>query len=101
MSKVQGDALRVPAKTGIADAVIATAVIEHVPDASIMLRECARTLRPGGLLVLTTPDPFMDRLASAVGLLEESGHRQSFVLAELREMAQATGFEVLEARNSG
>jgi ubiquinone/menaquinone biosynthesis C-methylase UbiE len=96
--KLQGDARYMPVKSGIADAVIATAVIEHVPDAPAMLRECTRMLRLGGLLVLTTPEPFMERIASAIGLLKKAGHQQSFKLAELEQLVKENGFAVLEAR---
>lgn len=96
--KAQGDALHMPVKSGIADAVIATAVIEHVPDASAMLQECARMLHPGGLVVLTTPDPLMERISSAIGLLKDADHYRTFNLAELRQLANETGFVVLEAR---
>ena len=96
--KAQADAQQLPLKSGTADAVIATAIIEHVPDPHVMLHECARILRPGGLLILTTPDPFMDRVASALGLLKDSGHQYTFNLKQLCELAEETGYEVAETR---
>lgn len=96
--KVQGDALALPVKSGQSDAVIAAAVIEHVPDAGVMLQECARILRPGGLLIVTTPDPVMDRVASAIGLLKETGHQHSFTLRQLKQLVEANGFEAVECR---
>jgi SAM-dependent methyltransferase len=38
------------------DAVVAASVLEYVPDAGAVLRECARVLRPGGVLLCTVPD---------------------------------------------
>lgn len=96
--KAQGDALCIPVKSSAADAVVATAVIEHVPDASAMLRECARILRPDGLLVVTTPDPRMEQIATTIGLLKDPGHQQTFTLKELTELANANGFAVCEVR---
>ncbi len=98
VGKSQGDALNLPLKGNLADAVIATAIIEHVVDPPQMIRECARILRPGGLLILTTPDPMMDWVASAVGLLKDSGHQETFDLKKLRHLCQENQFEVLEAK---
>ncbi len=98
VSKVQAEALCLPLRAGSADAVIATAVIEHVSSPRIMLEECSRILRPGGLLVLTTPDPRMERLASAIGLLKETGHQYTLDRRQLRESAEGAGLRVLEVR---
>jgi SAM-dependent methyltransferase len=38
------------------DAVLCTEVIEHLENPTNLLRECARVLRPGGSLVLSTPN---------------------------------------------
>jgi SAM-dependent methyltransferase len=39
------------------DAVVASSVLEYVPNPLAVLRECARVLRPGGVLLCTVPDP--------------------------------------------
>jgi SAM-dependent methyltransferase len=54
----------VPIADASVDAVVSTQVLEHVADPGVYLRECARVLRPGGRLLLSThglmvyhPDP--------------------------------------------
>jgi SAM-dependent methyltransferase len=39
------------------DAVVAASVLEYVPDPCVVLRECARVLRPSGILLCTVPNP--------------------------------------------
>jgi SAM-dependent methyltransferase len=39
------------------DAVVAASVLEYVSSPGEVLRECARVLRPGGVLLCTVPDP--------------------------------------------
>lgn len=50
----QADGTALPFRSDAFDAVLSHAVIEHVADAPLYLRECARVLRPGGWMYLST-----------------------------------------------
>jgi SAM-dependent methyltransferase len=54
-SAVQGDALALPFADGSFDRVIASEVLEHIPDDTTAMRELARVLRPGGTMAVTVP----------------------------------------------
>ncbi len=47
-----GDAEHLPYDDGSFDLVLGHAVIHHIPDVELALRECLRVLRPGGRLVI-------------------------------------------------
>src|SRR5215207_2316561 len=51
---VRGDVQRLPLADGVADAVSAGEILEHVPDLPAAVGEACRVLRPGGTLVLDT-----------------------------------------------
>jgi SAM-dependent methyltransferase len=71
------DPRRVPLADAEADAVFCISVLEHIPDFVATVREIARVLRPGGLLVLTNDlDLRGDQQISVAGYQE--------LLAELR-----------------
>lgn len=53
-----GSACEMPFATGEFDIVASSDVLEHVPDKVAMLHECARVLKPGGLLCLSAPVRF-------------------------------------------
>jgi ubiquinone/menaquinone biosynthesis C-methylase UbiE len=53
---VQADATRLPLATASIDQVVSFETIEHVPDAAALIRELRRVLKPGGHLVLSTPN---------------------------------------------
>jgi SAM-dependent methyltransferase len=94
---VLADGIRLPFVDGFFDLLIATAVIEHVSKPLQMLSECLRVLVPGGLCVITTPDPFWEQVATGIGHLPEEGHVETLNLKRLRTFLEITGFEVLEA----
>ena len=52
---VRADAARLPFRSGTFDCVLATALLEHVPYPSHIVREVRRVLRPGGLLCVEVP----------------------------------------------
>jgi len=53
---LQGDIFALPFPDNVFGAVICSEVIEHVPDRSPLFEELTRVLRPGGTLILGTPD---------------------------------------------
>jgi 2-polyprenyl-3-methyl-5-hydroxy-6-metoxy-1,4-benzoquinol methylase len=86
------------------DRVISLAVIEHTPDPAAFLATCARYLREGGKIVITTPNPsleWMHGLAAKFGVLSHEAHdeHQSVVgRRELTEAAAKAGLQVDEFR---
>jgi len=52
---VQADGSALPFRSASFDAAIGLDVFEHIEDDQAAMNECARVLRPGGVLVLTVP----------------------------------------------
>lgn len=78
LNLVGGDATHLPFSDGAFDAITMVETIEHVfaADRPAVLRECHRVLRPGGRLVLSTPNHAglverTKRAASRVGWLRD------------------------------
>lgn len=51
-----GDATAIPVPTGSVDVVTSFETIEHFQDHELFLAEVARVLRPGGLLIISSPN---------------------------------------------
>ena len=81
------------------DVIWCSEVIEHVPDALGLLQECRRVLRPGGRVILTTPNHGVPRRLAIAALRFEAHfdpqgqHVRFFTRRSLREILRAAGFE--------
>jgi SAM-dependent methyltransferase len=90
LAPVQGDGVRLPFATGSFDKIIASEVLEHVPDDASAFDELMRVLRPGGVVAVTVPAWFPEQIcwrlspdyhAPAV----EGGHVRIYSSARIRE----------------
>ncbi len=70
------DGMALPFAGGSFDLVLSHAVIEHVADAPLYLRECARVLAPGGYMYLST-SPYLSFAGSAPAAIEGAGSAAS------------------------
>ena len=94
---IQAEAMELPFDDGVFDVVVATAVIEHVPEPEKMVKECNRVLRQEGICVFTTPDPFFEHVATKIGHLKDEQHQKTFKLSELRSLFELQGLKILKA----
>jgi SAM-dependent methyltransferase len=95
---VVGSALPLPVQDGSMDALFAGELIEHLPDPRPAVLGFHRALRPGGTLILTTPNRL--RLANVADGSERPygpDHLSELSYDELRALLGEAGFEVLEA----
>lgn len=75
LSFVRGSAAEIPAAAASFDAVVSFETIEHLLEQDQMLAEIKRVLRPGGFLVMSSPNKKV--------YSEQSGHHNEFHLKEL------------------
>lgn len=105
---VRGSCDRLPFRGGSFSAVINSEVIEHVPDAPEILTEMWRVLRPGGILILGTPDYgrwlwwVLEWIYGKVlpGAYAHE-HVTNFTREELSTRLRVAGFEILDCRYVG
>lgn len=93
LAAVRGNLAALPVAGNSIDTVVSLQVIEHVWDHPQFIAECARVLRPGGLLVLSTPNrltfsPGTDRPVNPF-------HTHEFTAAELCRLVAGNGLSVV------
>ena len=105
---VRASCNRLPFRTGSFAAVINSEVIEHVPDCHDIWSEMWRVLRPGGILVVGTPDYsrwlwwvlewIYGKVLSGAYAHEHITH---FTREEVARRLRAIGYEILDCRYVG
>jgi ubiquinone/menaquinone biosynthesis C-methylase UbiE len=95
---IQGDAQKIPFEDNFFDVVYATALIEHLDQPMKMLKETYRVLKPNGILIVTTPNPFFDKIAELIGHIEKEIHQETFNIKKLKKYFRNAGFEILETK---
>lgn len=95
---VVGDAEPLPFRGAAFDGLFAGELVEHLPDPRPALAEFRRVLRPGGALLLTTPNRL--RLANRVDRSERPispDHLSELSYDEVHRLLDQAGFEVVRA----
>lgn len=85
---LQGEATGIPFAGGSFDSVISQHLIEHLPSCGAALREWMRVLRPGGALVVLTPN----RLYPAPEVFADPSHVKIFAPDELELEVSEAGY---------
>jgi len=89
------------------DIIILFELIEHIQNPSNLLKECHRILKPGGILLLNTPNAasftarFMKGRWEGFDLYKMGGHISFFTPATLKLLARRCDFKIIktETRN--
>lgn len=86
------------AKRSAYGGIMASHIIEHLPPSRVpeFLRNCARALRPGGILVILAPNP------RNIGVITQTfwgdlEHTRPYALHLLVRLVAGAGFEILSA----
>jgi SAM-dependent methyltransferase len=86
------------------DVVVASELLEHVPEPSTLIREMARILRPGGLFWATTPNAkglSARVLGSEWTVICPPEHLHLFSEAGIRRLLAAASFRKIRIRTEG
>ncbi|HEY3080291.1 MAG TPA: methyltransferase domain-containing protein [Chloroflexota bacterium] len=91
------NAVDLPFRSGAFDALFAGEILEHVVEPAVALREWARLVRPGGTLVITTPNRkritnLLNRADTPMG----PDHVSELTYGEALALVRSEGLEVLE-----
>jgi 2-polyprenyl-3-methyl-5-hydroxy-6-metoxy-1,4-benzoquinol methylase len=116
--RLECDDIRRPATAAAsADLILCTEVIEHIAESRAALAGMRRLLRPGGMLLLSTPQRYSpleicSRVAFLPGIIDvvrrvyrepilPTGHINLMTAAEAQRQVEQAGFSIRERHTSG
>jgi SAM-dependent methyltransferase len=100
---VAGDVAALPYPDGWFDVVLASEVLEHIPDDEPAIGELYRVLAPGGTLAVTVPRWLPERICWALSdeyHANEGGHVRIYRADELAAKLSATGLVQYDRRHA-
>ena len=102
---VNGDATALPFPDASFERVIASEVVEHIPDDARAFAELARVLKPGGTLAVTVPAWFAERICWALSddypaPNAPGGHVRIYSRAGLRERLRDARLQPVTAHHA-
>lgn len=92
-----GDVLDMPYADGSFDVVVASEILEHVPEDDRAIAELVRILSPGGILAITVPRWLPERICWALSdeyHANEGGHIRIFKADELQAAVESHRLEM-------
>ena len=95
---LRADALAMPFPDDSFDRVIASEILEHIPDDGAAIAEIFRVVRPGGLVAVSVPRRWPERICWALSDLYhevEGGHVRIYRGDELLAALEGAGLEPL------
>ncbi len=97
VATVLADATRLPFADGAFDVVVASEVLEHIPDDAAAVAEIARVVRRRGRVAVSVPRWFPERICWALSdsyHAVEGGHVRIYREGRIRRLLQRSGIEV-------
>ena len=94
---VKASATYLPFKSACFDVIVSGELIEHLRRPRLFIKECLRTLKMNGVLILTTPnrDSWWNRITKAYHIKE---HVNLMNRGEICRMLRSYGFSIQEIR---
>lgn len=98
---IRGNIEKMPFKSNVFDAVIATEIFEHVKYYDKAIGECYRVLKKEGRICVSVPTAFSEHIFSKLHpqWVKNSGHINVFSEREICNILTAAGFKILRIEN--